>query len=293
MDAPIRPIALAGIDPRATKSGRRAASAVPVVVLALVLVPIAVGLAGTALVAFGYLPAVGGDSLGLSAWRTLFAYPGLWSTLGLTVFVGLTATALAFVLAAGFCAAAHGRVGYRRAEAMLAPLLASPHAAMAIGVAFVLAPSGWIARLFSPWLTGWDVPPDVVLVGDPWGLTLIVALLVKEIPFLLLMILAALYQIPADEHLKAARSLGYSPAMAWVKVILPQIYPQIRLPVYAVLAFSLSVVDMALILGPSNPATIGVLALRWFSAPDVGLYLPAASRAVAHRRRRNRRLAPR
>lgn len=280
MDAPIHQLALDGINPGEPRSGRYAAPAIPLVILGLFLLPIGIGLVGTILIAFGCLPAVGGDQFSLAPWVTLFAYPGFWSTLSLTVFVGLAATVLSVILAIGFCATGHGRVGYRRAEAMLAPLLASPHAAMAIGLAFVLAPSGWIVRLVSPWLTGWDVPPDVAIVGDPWGLTLVVALLVKEIPFILLMILAALYQVPAEAHLNAARSLGYSPAMAWIKVILPQIYPQIRLPIYAVLAYSLSVVDMALILGPSNPATLSVLAFRWFSAPDIASYLPAASAAV-------------
>ena len=53
--------------------------------------------------------------------------------------------------------------------------------------------------------------------------------------------------------LAIARSLGYGPMAAWLKVILPQLYPLIRLPIYAVLAYGLSVVDMALILGPSTP----------------------------------------
>lgn len=280
MDAPVHQLTLADIDPGQTGSGRQTASAIPLVILGLFLLPIAIGLGGTILIAFGCLPAIGGDHFTFAPWIELFAYPGFWSTLSLTIFVGLAATALSAILAIGFCATGSSRVSYRRAEAMLAPLLASPHAAMAIGLAFVLAPSGWIVRLISPWLTSWDVPPDVAIVGDPWGLTLIVALLVKEIPFILLMILAALYQIPAEKHLNAARALGYSPAMAWIKVILPQIYPQIRLPIYAVLAFSLSVVDMALILGPSNPATLSVLAFRWFNAPDVAAYLPAASAAV-------------
>ena len=44
---------------------------------------------------------------------------------------------------------------------------------LAIGLAFLAAPSGWLARLTSPWLTGWRYPPDIATVGDPWGLALI------------------------------------------------------------------------------------------------------------------------
>jgi putative thiamine transport system permease protein len=280
MDAPVRQLAPLGVVRTSAQPGRRRATAAHILILATFLVPIAVGLSGTVLAAFGCLPAVGGDMFSLEPWHRLFATPGFALTVTLTIFVGLATTVLSFGLAIGFCVAGHGRMGFRRAEAMLAPLLAAPHAAMAIGLAFVLAPSGWIARLVSPWLTGWQVPPDVATVGDPWGLSLVVALMVKEVPFLLLMILVALNQIPAAQHLKAARALGYGPGTAWIKVILPQIYPQIRLPVYAVLAFSLSVVDMALILGPSNPAPLSVVAFRLFTAPDVTAYFPAASAAI-------------
>ena len=33
---------------------------------------------------------------------------------------------------------------------------------------------------------GWDRPPDLASVNDPWGLALILGLMVKEVPFLLL-----------------------------------------------------------------------------------------------------------
>jgi len=50
-------------------TGVRALRAVPVVTVALFLVPIAAGLAGTLLPAFGYLPAIGGHTLNLDPWR--------------------------------------------------------------------------------------------------------------------------------------------------------------------------------------------------------------------------------
>ena len=51
----------------------------------------------------------------------------------------------------------------------LSPILALPHAAFALGFAFLLAPSGLIARALSPWATGWDRPPDLLIVNDPGG----------------------------------------------------------------------------------------------------------------------------
>jgi putative thiamine transport system permease protein len=92
--------------------------------------------------AFGYLPAVGGRSLGLAPSHELVFYPGFASAGRLTLTTGFVATAAALALAAGFCATVHGRVRFRAAETMLTPLLAAPHSAVAIGLAFVLAPSG-------------------------------------------------------------------------------------------------------------------------------------------------------
>jgi putative thiamine transport system permease protein len=101
----------------------------------------------------------------------------------------------------------------------------------------------------------------------------------KEVPFLLLMTLAALGQAPADRTLAIARSLGYGPATAWFKTVLPLVWPQIRLPVYAVLAYSLSVVDMALVLAPGTPPPLAPRVLRWFSDPDLSRQFVAAAGA--------------
>ena len=77
-----------------------------------------------------------------------------------------------------------------------------------------------------------------------------------------------------------ARSLGYGTVLAWLKVVLPLVYPQIRLPIYAVLAYSLSVVDMAMVLGPTTPPTLAPLVLRWFNDPDLALRFQAAAGAI-------------
>ena len=252
----------------------------PAVTVAAFLLPIAAGLAGTLLPAFGYLPAIGGHAFTLEPWRRLIDAPGFATSARVTLVVGLATPLLACAIAFGFCAWAHDRALMRRIGVWLSPILAAPHSALAIGVAFLLAPSGWIARALSPWLTGWALPPDVATVGDANGVALVVGMLVKEVPYLVLMIAAALHQVPVREHMAIARALGYSRETAWLKAILPQVYTQVRLPIFAVIAFSLSVVDVALILGPSNPPTLAVLAFRWFGDPDVALYFPAAAAAT-------------
>lgn len=252
----------------------------PPLTVAAFALPIAAGLAGTIAPAFGYLPAIGGRALSLAAWRELFAWPGFGTSLALTLATGFASTLLSALAAFGFCAWASGRSWGPRAAAWLAPILATPHSAFAIGLAFVIAPSGWIVRALSPWLTGFDLPPDVATVGHPSGAALVLGLVVKETAYLALMTAAAIGQVRSHEHLLVARSMGYGPSEAWVRVVLPQVWRQVRLPVLAVLAYSLSVVDVALVLGPGNPPTLAVLAVRWFADADVRMWFPAAAAAT-------------
>jgi putative thiamine transport system permease protein len=210
----------------------------------------------------------------------LAAAPELPGALRLTLTTGIASTLIALTLAIGLAAAMHGTRLARRLRPVLAPLLALPHAAVAIGLAFLIAPSGWAMRLIAPRVTGSDLPPDYLLPQDTWGLALIAGLVVKELPYLLLMILAALGQIPADRYLAIGRSLGYGPVTAWLKLVLPLVYRQIRLPIFAVLAFALSVVDMALILAPSTPPPLAPLLLRWFNDPDLAMRFQASAGAI-------------
>lgn len=252
----------------------------PWITLGTFLGPVAVGLAGTLLPAFGYLPALDGRTVGLEPWRMLLDDPSLASSIRLAATTGITATVLAVVLSIGILAWWQETRTLDRLRNSLAPLLAVPHAAVAFGLAFLIAPSGWILRVLSPWATGLARPPDLALAPDPFGIALVIGLVMKEVPFLLLMSLAALERIQVRESVAVARSLGYTASVAWLKAVLPRLYPQIRLPVYAVLAYSLSVVDMAVILAPGTPPPLAVLVLRWSSDPDLALRFQAAAGAL-------------
>ncbi len=149
-------------------------------------------------------------------------------------------------------------------------LLALPHAAFAVGLFFLLAPSGWLARAVA-YFVQWTSPPDWVTVQDPYGLSLALALAIKESWFLLWVLAAVLGEQAVSRQMVMARSLGYSRTQTWRLILWPQLLPRLKWPVMAVFAYGLSVVDMALILGPGTPPTLAVLIWRWLTDPDPAL----------------------
>lgn len=254
--------------------------AVPVLAGAIMVVPVLAGLIGTALPAFGHFPAAGLAGPSLDPFRQLLAWPGLWTAVRLSLVSGFAATGLSLAIVALILAGWSGTRAFRWVERALSPLLSVPHAAAAFGLAFLIAPSGWLARLLSPWATGWTRPPDLLIPQDGYGIALTLGLVVKEVPFLLLMSISALSQVDAARSLTLAQTLGYGRVTGWLKVVFPRLYAQIRLPVFVVLAFSMTVVDVALILGPSTPPPLSVLVVRWMSDPDLSMRLLANAAAM-------------
>jgi putative thiamine transport system permease protein len=224
----------------------------------IALLPVIAGLAGTV-----------GPALEPSAWRQLADTPGLGRALALSLGTGVASALLSLALAHGLLAALVTPRAVARARALSLPLIAMPHLALAIGVALVLAPSGLIVRLLSPWLTGFEQPPDWATIQDPLGLALIAGLVLKETPFLLLALTAALAQVPAERLLLQARTLGYGRLRGWLVAVAPALQRQIALPFAAVVAFGISNVDIALPLGPTTPPPFAILIWEWFLDPDL------------------------
>lgn len=128
----------------------------------------------------------------------------------------------------------------------------------------------WLARLVAN-IAQWASPPDWITVQDPYGLSLALALAIKESWFLLWVLAALLGEQQVSRQMVAARLLGYSRAQVWRLILWPQLLPRLGWPLAAVLAYGLSVVDMAIILGPGTPPTLAVLVWRWLTDPEPAL----------------------
>jgi putative thiamine transport system permease protein len=202
-------------------------------------------------------------------WLRLWAQPGLGESIWLSLWIASASSLLSLLLVALLLAHSENR-SFALLRRLLAPLLAMPHVAFAIGFGFLIAPSGWLLRLVSPGLTGLSLPPDWQTLHDPWGLGLIIMLVLKETPFLLLMALGALDPRLLARQQWLGQSLGFRPAQIWWRLILPSLWPSLRLPLYAVAAYGLAVVDLGLLLGPTQPAPLAVRLWRWYQDADLG-----------------------
>jgi putative thiamine transport system permease protein len=195
-----------------------------------------------------------------AAWRAVFAHPQLWPALQLSLFTGFVSTGLALLLAVvivvGLC---HSK-WWPRISGAAGAMLSLPHVAMAIGLAFMIMPSGFLARLLSVLATGWTVPPNWISTHDPYGFALSGALALKETPFLIWILASLLNREDVRRSLAgqraAALSLGHGMGSIWVRIFLPQILPRTSWPVFIVFVYAATVVDMALVIGPTQPPTL-------------------------------------
>jgi putative thiamine transport system permease protein len=206
------------------------------------------------------------ETVSAEGWRALWADVQFLPALRLSLATGLGSTALALAVVLWWVPRLHGHRAWAWMVRVLGPVLSLPHLAFAIGLALLVMPSGVLMRLAAPW-AGWEAPPPWPTVNDGWGLALMAALVAKELPYLLWNVAALLHQghegARLQRELTVAASMGYGPVRAWHRLLWPQLLPRLAWPLAAVLAYGYTVVDMAVVLGPTTPPTLGVLAWQW------------------------------
>lgn len=223
----------------------------------------------------GLLAITGASRVSLDTYRDLLggATPAareFWPALGFSLWVSLASTGLAGVGALVVAAALSSR--RRSADGatllMLNLNLAFPHLVWAVALSLLLAQSGLLARLAAA-LGLIDAPAQFpVLVRDRYGLGIILHYVSKEIPFLVLIVLAVLRTQGAQYDL-VAENLGASPWQRLRYVTLPLVLPALAAGTALVFAFSFGAYEVPALLGVRYPRTLAVLALEFFVNPDL------------------------
>ncbi|MBU2884785.1 hypothetical protein KO507_03285 [Gilvimarinus agarilyticus] len=230
-------------------SARLFTPAAVVSVLVLIVIPL-----GVALLSFG-------QQLGAVTAAELLRFsnaPGLVPATVYSLALAIVAPLLACYMALAFSA----RTSHKM-SVWLSPLLSIPHLAFAVGIVFLFSPSGWLVRALHSVSGAFAVPPEVALLPERSFTTLLVVLILKEVPFLLLMIYSACAQLPIARYRQVGCSLGYSATASWWQLIVPELLRRLTLPMAAVMVYTVSVVDIPLLIGPNLPGVLAQEVLAW------------------------------
>ncbi len=199
----------------------------------------------------------------------------LWLTLKLTTTATLISALLGLAVALGLREAARRS---RAVNLLLQIPLAVPHLAMAGALITVIAPSGLLAR--AAFALGFiQQPADFpALINDRYGAGIVLAYVLKEVPFIALMTLALLARL-GDDYEQAARVLGASAWQRFRFVTLPLIAPAVVSSSLMVFAFIFGAFEVPYILGRPFPAMLSVIAQQRYL--DVNLAARPGAIALA------------
>ena len=185
----------------------------------------------------------------------------------------LILTCVSTVLSAvcGVCLAVFLRRQMRRSrflKTLLQIPLAVPHLAVALVLLNFLAPSGFTARIFYAFgaiATPADFP---VLVGDAYGFGIVLTYVLKETPFVALVVLTILARV-GDEFEQAAQNLGANKWQRFRFVTLPLIAPSVVFSSLIVWVFVFGAFEIPFVLGRTYPTTLAVVAQRKFNGTNL------------------------
>ncbi len=206
------------------------------------------------------------DGLSLTAYQQAFDSSAFWQSLGLSLYIAITATVLSSLLSIGLAMLLQ-KAG-RWASFACQLTLPIPHLVGIAGILLLLSPSGLLSRLL--FSLGW-IQSDQgfpLLVNDAANVGVLAHFLWKEIPFMTLILLAVLRGI-RPEYGMQARALGASPWQCFWHVTLPLLKPGVVSASLLVFGFVFGSFEVPFLLGSTVPKTLPVLVYQAFT--DVNL----------------------
>jgi putative spermidine/putrescine transport system permease protein len=217
----------------------------------------------------GYWPAAGMSELTLAHFIRVLGDPDFFTSLGLTFYLALASTAIAGGISVATALALNALAGRSRITQFVFQIpLTVPHLVIAVAVVFMLAPNGLLSRLLLN-LGLIDSSADFpLLVNDRWGVGIMAAYIWKEVPFITLMILAAL-RGAGSELQDVGRTLKAGPWQCFRHVTLPIIFPSLGAAGLIVFAYTFGAFEVPYLLGQTYPMMLPVWAYRSYSDVDL------------------------
>lgn len=224
-----------------------------------------------------YFPLIGQYSFNFNAYGQMLSDPTFLLSLVLSLWIASAATFISAVLAiASALFLRRTNFGQRVGTYVFQLNLAIPHVVGAVAMLTLLSQSGLVSRLtHAVGLTNLSSFPP--LTNDRWGISIIAEYVWKEVPFIGVVVLAALAGQTRDVE-DLARTLGAGWWQRFRHVTLPVIVPGVLSTSIIVFAFSFGAYEVPFLLGQPYPATLSVLA--YLDYTNVNLNARGESQAV-------------
>lgn len=239
---------------------------VPQIILGIIFIA---GLATGITQSLGVIPAFGLTEPTFKYYKEILSRPDIVKSITYSLYIAFTSAALAVLIGVGMCAVLVMTTDTKGKGMRIIQLpIIVPHVVVALFVVNILSQNGLLARLLCAMGFIKEQQDFVQLLYSTNGVGVIIAYLWKEIPFVIYFVIALMTNINGSLG-EAAINLGASRMKAFMKVTLPLCRRAIGSSFLIIFTFALGAYELPLLLGPTSPEALPILAHTQYIHPDL------------------------
>lgn len=217
----------------------------------------------------GYFPLLGLKDFTLQYYLEVWSSPEFIDSLKFSLFISLVSSIMAVIVGV-FLAYQLVKIPkeHRLVKLIYKLPIIVPHIIASLMVFIIFTQSGFLSRI----LYHLGIIPGInrfpQLIFDRWGAGIILVYLWKEVPFVALIVFTVLKHINNSWE-EVAHNLGANRKQVFWNIYLPLSLPSIGTSFIIIFAFSFGAFEIPLLLGPTYPQTLPVLAYKEYINPDL------------------------
>ena len=230
--------------------------------------PLIFGLYYSFLPAFGYAPYLNKNYFTFNYFFSILNQKKTFLSLILSFWTGFFSALSSWLLIFLFGAVFYQTKIWQTFKKYISIFLAYPHLAFGVGLTLLFSPSSIFSHLLG--LTfDWQKTPNWIGIPDPYGFSLYIGLILREVPFLIFLMIGILNRGSYKMYYVNSILFGYSRFKTWQNIIWPQISKKLYIPLIIVMIYGLSCIDLSLVLGPNLPPTFSILIFELMKDPNL------------------------
>ncbi|WP_068082993.1 ABC transporter permease [Polycladidibacter stylochi] len=207
-------------------------------------------------------------------WQT-WASSAFWLALAYTLYYAVISSLLATAFAILLAIAINKNIPFINKLSKINGLPLFLPYILGIALAIIMLGKGGIfSRLCAAFGIIDDPAQFPAILNTHYGWGIIFVFVWKQLPFLTLVISAALNAIPANQK-EMAMILGANKWQILYRIILPQVMPHTASALVLCMAYNISSFEVPLILGGGYPYTLPVIAYNYYINPDYSYQIQA------------------